>query len=229
MKIAVLGSRMVGRTIASKLHELGHEVSIGTRNVANTLANEQADNYGNPPFKVWHADKGEIQLKTFSDAAAEAEVIINCTSGMASLQALELAGEAHLADKPLIDIANPLDFSNGMPPSLNPVNTDSLAEQIQAKFPAAKVVKTLNTMNAYVMVNPSMIQGDHNVFVSGNDAEAKAVTKSILQSFGWQEHLILDLGDITTARGTEMLLPVWLRLWSALGTAEFNFHIQRKS
>ena len=227
MKIAVLGTGMVGRAIAIKLQELGHDVTIGTRNAENTLANDQPDGYGNPPFKDWHTDHQQIQLDTFSNSTANAELVVNCTSGMASIPALELAGEENLNGKTLIDIANPLDFSQGMPPSLNPVNTDSLAEQIQARFPATKVVKTLNTMNAYLMVNPSLVKGDHNVFVSGNDAAAKAETQALLESFGWKKNLIIDLGDISTARGTEMLLPIWLRLWTALGTAEFNFHIQR--
>ena len=127
----------------------------------------------------------------------------------------------------MIDIANPLDFSQGMPPSLNPANTDSLGEQIQKRFPEVKVVKTLNTMNAYLMVNPSMVKGEHNVFVCGNDSNSKERTKEILQSFGWKDNQVIDLGDISNSRGTEMLLPIWLRLWNALGTAEFNFHIQK--
>ncbi|MEM6299988.1 MAG: NADP oxidoreductase, partial [Bacteroidota bacterium] len=149
------------------------------------------------------------------------------TGGMVSIAALEMAGEEYLNGKLLIDIANPLDFSNGMPPSLNPVNTDSLGEQIQKRFPEAKVVKALNTMNARLMVEPSLVQGDHNVFICGNDEAAKNQTTEILKSFGWSESQILDLGDITNSRGTEMLLPIWLRVWSAIGTADFNFHIQR--
>ncbi len=132
-----------------------------------------------------------------------------------------------LKGKVLLDIANPLDFSNGMPPSLSPVNTDSLGEQIQRRFPNLKVVKSLNTMNTNLMVRPSLLQGDHNVFVCGNDEGAKSQVKEMLKSFGWREELIIDLGDITNSRGTEMLLPIWLRLWGALGTAEFNFYIQR--
>ncbi|MFO0399000.1 MAG: NADPH-dependent F420 reductase, partial [Sphingobacteriia bacterium] len=120
-----------------------------------------------------------------------------------------------------------LDFSQGMPPSLNPTNTDSLGEQIQRAFPDARVVKTLNTMNARIMVTPTIVKGPHNVFVCGNDAAARDSVKDLLKSFGWQADQILDLGDITAARGTEMLLPVWLRLWGTLGTADFNFHIQQ--
>jgi len=198
MRYAVFGTGIVGRTIAAKLAALGHQTVIGTRDVEATLARTQPDSMGNPPFTQWHASLPEVRLKTFAD---------------------------NLAGKVLIDIANPLDFSAGMPPTLNPVNTDSLGEQIQRAFPDAKVVKTLNTMNCEVMVDPSRVAGAHTVFVSGNDAEAKNQVTELLLSFGWPKARILDLGDITAARGTEMLLPVWLRLWGALGHADFNFHI----
>ena len=146
---------------------------------------------------------------------------------MASLTVLNLAGKDTLNGKILVDIANPLDFSKGMPPSLNPVNTDSLGEQIQNQFSDVKVVKTLNTMNALLMVDPSRIKGDHNVFICGNDEGARKKVSEILNSFGWRNSQIIDLGDITAARGTEMLLPVWLRLMNTLGTPEFNFQIQK--
>lgn len=229
MKIAVLGTGMVGRIIAVKLTQLGHSVTLGTRNVENTLANDQPDGYGNPPFKNWYAGNSEIGLAAFRDAVAEGELVFNCTAGMVSIAALESAGEEQLAGKLLIDIANPLDFSNGMPPTLTPANTDSLGEQIQARFPEVKVVKTLNTMNANLMVDPSLVNGDHNVFVCGNDEGAKAQTKQLLYAFGWKESQIIDLGDISNSRGTEMLLPIWIRLWNTLGTAEFNFLIQRNN
>jgi len=125
----------------------------------------------------------------------------------------------------MLDISNPLDFSKGMPPSLSVCNTDSLGEQIQRTYPELKVVKTLNTMNAYIMVNPAALPSDHTVFVSGNDGSAKQQVKNILKSFGWKEKNMIDLGDITTARGTEMLLPIWVRLWGALQNPMFNFNI----
>jgi len=139
---------------------------------------------------------------------------------------LRLAGEDNLNGKIIIDIANPLDFSQGMPPTLSVSNTDSLGEQIQRRFPEAKVVKTLNTMNAYLMVDPSQLAAaDHTLFVSGDDAGAKAIVTELLQSFGWTD--IIDLGDISTARGTEMLLPIWVRLFGALQKPIFNFKIVR--
>jgi predicted dinucleotide-binding enzyme len=145
---------------------------------------------------------------------------------MASLKVLAEAGTANLSGKILMDVANPLDLSRGFPPSLNPVNTDSLAEEIQRAFPEAKVVKTLNTMTNSVMVDPGRVAGgDHTVFVSGNDAGAKTAVTEILTALGHKD--VLDLGDITTARGAEMVLPLWLRVWGALGTGEFNFKIAR--
>ncbi|ALO12459.1 NADP oxidoreductase [Streptomyces venezuelae] len=225
MRYAVLGTGIVGRTIAAKLASLGHEVVIGTRDPKATLSRTEPDGYGNPPFAEWLGFHDRIRLETFADAAAFGETLVNTTAGDGSLQALETAGAANLAGKVLIDIANPLDFSQGMPPSLNPVNTDSLGEQIQRAFPETKVVKTLNTMNSQIMVQPSRVAGEHTVFVSGDDAGAKQAVTDVLISFGWPESSVIDLGDISTARGVEMLLPIWLRLWGAVGHADFNFHI----
>ena len=226
MRYAVLGTGVVGRTLAARLVSLGHEVSIGTRDLQATLARTEPDGYGNPSYAVWQDSQPAVTLATFADATAGAEAIVNATSGGASLAALTEAGEDNLAGKLLVDIANPLDFSRGMPPSLDPVNTDSLGEQIQRAFPAARVVKTLNTMNSQVMVEPSRVAGEHTVFVSGNDAQAKEQATALLVEMGWPRTSVLDLGDITSARGTEMLLPIWLRLWGALGHADYNFHIQ---
>ena len=226
MQLGILGSGIVGRTIGARLVELGHDVTIGTRDVASTLARTEPDGYGNPPFRIWQQQHPQVRLGTFADVAASGAVVINATNGAASLEALSLAGAANLDGKVLIDIANPLDFSQGMPPSLFVSNTDSLGEQIQRTFPTVKVVKTLNTMNTFLMANPQQLaQGDHTVFVSGNDAEAKAQVTDILHEFGWAD--VIDLGDITTARGTEMLVPIWLRLWGALGTGLFNVKVVR--
>ena len=226
MRFGFLGSGIVGRTIGARFVELGHDVTIGTRDVASTLARAEPDVYGNPPFNVWQQQHPQLRLGTFADATAFGAVVVNATNGAASLEALSLAGAANLDGKLLIDIANPLDFSQGMPPSLFVCNTDSLGEQIQRAFPNVKVVKTLNTMNAFVMAHPQQLaQGDHSVFVSGDDAEAKAQVTDILRAFGWAD--VIDLGDISTARGTEMLLPIWLRLWGALGTGLFNVKVVR--
>jgi 8-hydroxy-5-deazaflavin:NADPH oxidoreductase len=216
MKIAVLGTGIVGDTIGTKLIQCGHEVNMGSR----TATNEKAD--------AWvkkngiHATQG-----TFADAASYGEIVFNCTHGGASLEALKLAGIHNLKNKILIDIANALDFSKGMLPSLIVCNTDSLGEQIQRTFPDVKVVKTLNTMNCNLMVNPALVaNGDHDIFICGNDVEAKiSVTRILRDWFGWKS--IVDLGDITNARATEMLLPIWVRLYAKYQSPNFNFKIVR--
>ena len=226
MRFGVLGTGVVGKTIAARLADLDHDVMVGTRDPQETPSRTEPDQYGNPPFSAWHQEHPEVMLGTFGEAAAHGEMVVNATAGAVSLEALEQAGEENLNSKILIDISNPLDFSKGMPPTLSVSNTDSLGEQIQRRFPEAKVVKTLHTMNAYLMVDPTQLgRGDHTVFVCGNDAEAKAAVTELLQSLGWTD--IIDLGDITSARGTEMLLPIWLRLFGALQKPIFNFKIVR--
>ncbi|WP_329112252.1 NADPH-dependent F420 reductase [Streptomyces sp. NBC_01353] len=225
MRYAVLGTGIAGRTIAAKLSALGHEVVVGTRDPESTLARSTPDAMGNPPFATWH-ETHPIRLASFSEATAQADTVVNATAGAGSIQALTAAGAENLDGKVLIDVANALDFSAGMPPTLSPVNTDSLGEQIQRTFPGAKVVKTLNTMNSQIMVAPDRIAGPHTVFVCGNDTGAKKAVTELLVSIGWPESAVIDLGDITAARGTEMVLPVWLRLYGALGHTDFNFHIQ---
>jgi hypothetical protein len=226
MKIGVLGTSTVGRVIGARLEELGHDVTIGTRDVETLLARTDPDAMGNEPFAAWKQANPRIGLGTFAEAATAGDLIVNATNGAGSIDALRAAGDQNLDGKVLIDIANPLDASGGMPPSLFVSNTDSLGEQIQRAFPTAKVVKTLNTMNAFVMADPAIVAGgEHTVFVSGNDQPAKAQVTELLRSFGWRD--IVDLGDITTARGSEMYLPLWIRLWGALGTGTFNVSVVR--
>ena len=225
MKIAVLGTGMVGQAIAGRLAGLGHDVVIGTRDPQTTLARTEPDAMGSPAYATWAGEHPEVRLATFAEAAAGAELVVNATGGSAALPALRSAGADSLADKVIIDISNPLDFSQGFPPTLFVKDTDSLGEQIQREFPKARVVKTLNTLTAALMVHPAELGAESTVFVSGDDAEAKAAVTELLASFGHTD--IIDLGDISTARGTEMLLPVWLRLMGALGTGMFNFKIVR--
>jgi predicted dinucleotide-binding enzyme len=216
MKIAVLGTGTVGDTIGSRLIELGHEVKMGSR----TADNEKAKG-----FVLKNGQKAGAG--TFADAAAFGEIIFNCTAGVASVEALKMAAE-HLNGKIVIDVANPLDFSKGMPPCLVPElsNTHSLGEEIQKNFPAAKVVKTLNTMWCGIMVNPAMIGGgDHTNFICGNDDKAKEQVKSLLKEFGWKDENLLDLGGIACSRGTEAVLPVWLRIWNATKNGAFNIKV----
>jgi predicted dinucleotide-binding enzyme len=176
----------------------------------------------------WVQSAGDLASEgTFADAAEFGELVINATAGGASLEALQAAGAENLAGKVLVDVANPLDFGGGMPPTLSVCNDDSLGERIQAAFPDAKVVKALNTVNAGVMVEPDALRDSTNVFVCGNDAGAKAQVIELLETFGWLSGDIIDLGDIGAARGAEMYLPLWLRLMGALGTPQFNIRVVR--
>lgn len=216
MNIAVLGTGMVGDTIGTRLVELGHEVKMGSRTADNEKAKAFVDKH-----------QGKASAGTFADAAAFGDIILNCTAGAGSIEALKMAGDA-INGKIIVDIANPLDFSKGMPPSLIPglSNTHSLGEEIQKTFPSTRVVKTLNTMWCGLMVNPVMLsKGDHTNFICGNDAEAKQKVKELLNEFGWKNENILDLGDISSARGTEAVLPVWLRIWNATQNGAFNIKV----
>jgi 8-hydroxy-5-deazaflavin:NADPH oxidoreductase len=211
MRIAVLGTGMVGQALGTKLVSLGHEVMMGSR----TADNEKAVS--------WAREAGEGAAEgAFTDAAAFGELVVNCTAGTASLEALHAAGEQNLSGKVLVDVANPLDFSRGMPPTLAICNDDSLGERIQATFPAARVVKALNTVNCRVMVDPARVPGDHVAFVNGDDDEAKREVTELLESFGWPRQRVVDLGGIRAARGAEMYLPLWLTLYGRLETGDFN-------
>jgi len=214
MRIGILGTGTVGQTIGTRLVQLGHDVKLGSRSAANEKAAKWVGGAGD------HATQG-----TFADAAVFGEMVFNCTGGMVSIDVLNQAGAENLKGKPLVDVSNPLDFSRGFPPTLSVCNTDSVAEQIQRTFPDARVVKALNTMTAALMVNPAAVPGSHDLFLCGNDADAKARVTELLRSFGWPG--VLDLGDLTAARGMEMILPIWLRLMGTLKTPMFNFHIAR--
>jgi len=218
MKIGMLGTGMVGNTLGTALIAKGHEVKMGSRDAINEKAAEWTNANGN------NASQG-----TFEDAALFGDIIFNCTKGQHSLEALKLAGEQNLAGKILVDVANPLDFSKGMPPTLTLVNDTSLGETIQTAFPETKVIKTLNTLNCTLMIDANKLaNGEHNLFICGNDANAKHTVKEFLHdNFNWKIESIIDLGDITNSRGSEQLLPIWIRLWGALGTPDFNFKIVR--
>ncbi len=213
MNIGIFGSGMVGQALAQALAQRGHAVMVGTRD-PHKLADFVAANPG-------------VQANTVAATAAHGELLFNATKGDVSLAVLQTAGADHLRGKILVDIANPLDFSQGMPPTLFVTNTDSLAEQIQRAFPETQVVKALNTLTAALMVNPSALaEGDHTLFICGNSAEAKARLSALLTEwFGWRD--ILDIGDLTGARATEALLPLWVRLYMQFGTANIQFKVVR--
>jgi hypothetical protein len=211
MKIGVLGTGAAGQTVAAKLVAMGHDVMMGARAADNEKV-------------VGFATRTGGRAGTFADAAAHGEMVLNCTRGDTSLATLSGLAVA-LDGKVLIDVANPLDFSQGFPPHLTVSNTDSLAEQIQRALPGTFVVKSLNTVNAALMIEPSRVPGHHTVFVSGNDQHAKGKVMDLLRSLGWQS--IIDLGDITSARAAEQLLPLWVRLYAAFGTGDFNIAVMK--
>jgi len=212
MRIGVLGSGMVAQGLSARLAELGHDVVIGTRDAEK--------------LRGWQSSNQRVKIGSFAETATHGEMVVNATNGAASIIALTMAGEENLAGKILVDVSNPLDFSNGFPPSLTIFGTDSLAEQIQRAFPAMRVVKTLNTVTARVMTHPlEVASGDHHIFVSSNDADAKLQVTELLRSFGWIH--IFDLGDLSTARGTEAYLLLWVRLYGAMNTGMLNVKIMK--
>ena len=223
MQIGILGTGMVGRALAEGFVRTGHDVSMGTRDVHETMVRTLD---GAPAsFAEWLAENPSVALADFASVAGAADVVVNATNGSGTLAALTEAGAVNLAGKVLLDVSNPLDFSNGFPPTLTVKDTDSLGEQVQRAFPEARVVKSLNTLNATLMTQPGLLPEPTSVFLSGDDPEAKAIVAGLLGEFGWTD--ILDLGDITTARGPEMWLPLWLRAMGAVGGPMFNLRIVR--
>jgi predicted dinucleotide-binding enzyme len=220
MKIGILGTGMVGTTLGAKMVELGHDVCLGAREATHEGANAWA--------KEQTASKasGSARAGSFADAAAHGELVFLATKGEHTENALALANAGTtLAGKVVIDVTNPLDFSKGMPPSLTIANDDSLGERLQRAYPKARIVKALNTMWCGLMVNPRMLPDSHHTFVSGDDADAKAKVGELLRAMGWRDEEIVDLGGISTARGTEMYLPLWVRIYGAKGTGAFNLKL----
>jgi predicted dinucleotide-binding enzyme len=221
----MLGSGTVAQTLSAKLAALGHDVMLGTRDVAALMSRTELGFGQREPFAVWSQKHPQIKAGTFAEAAAHGELLINATAGNGSLEALARAGEANLNGKVLLDVSNPLDFSQGFPPFLSVVNQDSLGEQLQRAFPQVRVVKSLNIVAAAVMVEPrSLADGDHHMFMCGDDAEAKAAIRDLLtEGFGWRH--VVDLGGITAARNMEMYVPLWLNLMGVLGTPMFSIKL----
>jgi len=213
MQIAVIGTGVVGRTLAQAFQQAGHDVAVGTRDPDETSQREEWVGLGVP-------------LQPFATVAGQADLVVNATSGGASLAALGEVGSDHLAGKVVLDVSNPLDFSQGFPPTLSVKDTDSLAEQLQRAFPEAKVVKALNTVTASVMVDPASLgEGDTSIFVAGDDAEARQVVAGLLRELGWID--IIEFDGLSNARGLEMWLPLWVRLMGPLGTPVFNLKLVR--
>jgi predicted dinucleotide-binding enzyme len=209
MRIAVIGTGAAGRALAAGFRRIGHDVVVGTRDPEGTAQREE-----------WVGS--ELPLVPFADAATGADLVVNATGGQVSLDAL---AQVDLDGKVLVDVSNPLDFSAGFPPTLTVKDTDSLAEQIQRAHPEAKVVKALNTVNGALMVDPGRLAEPTTIFVAGDDPEARAAVRDLLIELGWVD--IVEFPALEAARGLEMWLPLWVRLMSTLGTAEFNLRLVR--
>ncbi|MCL6417368.1 NAD(P)-binding domain-containing protein [Aestuariirhabdus sp. Z084] len=228
MKVAVLGTGMVGRSLSEKLIKLGHEVSLGTRDVKTSLAVSDIDSLGNSPLKQWLSELPSINLNFFSAAAKNAEVIFLAAHGCVAKDILDSVSEENIAGKTIIDVSNSLIFGEqGELPRLEIGNTESVGETLQKLFPTAHIVKALNNIQHSLMVNPGSIPGNHNVFISGNNENAKNETKRLLNEFGWKENQIVDLGNIVYARAMEMNVILWWRIYELLGTGDFNFEIRQ--
>jgi len=214
MKIGILGTGMVGETLGTRFVQMGHQVKMGSR----TANNENA--------AKWAAKNGTAaSAGTFAQAAEFGEMVFLCLKGDVQMDVIRSVGERPFGSKPVVDVSNPLDFSHGMPPSLSICNTNSLGEEVQKALPAAKVIKTLNIVNCEIMIEPNKAGQQPTMFICGNDSAAKASVTSLLKDLGWAD--IIDLGDITKARATEMLLPIWLSLMQTLGHVHFGFKIVR--
>lgn len=207
MRVAVIGTGSAGQALADGFRRIGHDVVTGTRD---------------PEATAGRADWNGGALAAYADAADGADLVVNATGGLVSLEAL---AQVDLAGKVLLDVANPLDFSNGFPPTLSVKDTDSLAEQIQRAHPEARVVKSLNTVNGAVMVDPGRLPEPTTIFVAGDDAEARALVRGVLVELGWND--IVEFETLDASRGLEMWLPLWVRLMGALGTADFNLKLVR--
>jgi 8-hydroxy-5-deazaflavin:NADPH oxidoreductase len=224
MKISVVGTGQVGRALAGAFAARGHEVAVGTRDPDATLARTEPDAQGTPPYARWQEEHPDVRLVALADAGAHAELLVNATSGAASAEALATAGVGERDGLVVLDVANPLVFTEDGA-ALSVANTDSLAETLQRAFPAARVVKSLNTVNSAVMVDPGRVPGDHVMFVAGDDAAAKQTVVALLGELGWGPGRVLDLGGLRAARGMETWVLMWLSLAQAVGTYDLNITV----
>jgi predicted dinucleotide-binding enzyme len=226
MQVGILGTGIVGRALAEGFAGAGYDVMIGTRDVEALMSRTEPDAMGTPPFAAWRDEHRDMALGTFAEAGEHGEILVNSTLGAGSIDALRAAGADGTQGRTVIDTSNPLDFSRGFPPSLFVGNTDSLAEQIQRAFPVVHLVKAWNTMTAALMTNPTQLEGgDHTIPICGNDDDAKGEVTTLLERFGWRD--VLDLGDLSNARGMEAYVMFWLGMLSALGTPVVNVKVVR--
>jgi predicted dinucleotide-binding enzyme len=223
MKVGILGTGTVGRSLAAGFAANGHGVMIGTRDVGALMARTEPDGMGAPPFAAWHADHGDVQVGSFAETGAHGELLVNATLGAVSIDVLQAAGAGDVDARIVIDASNPLDFSSGSAGLFVGID-DSLAERIQRAFPAARVVKAWNTMTAALMTDPSRVAGgDHSIPICGDDVDARREVAALLGDFGWRD--VVDLGDLTGARAMETYVLLWIRLYTSVGTPMVNIKV----
>jgi predicted dinucleotide-binding enzyme len=194
MKIGIIGSGGVARTLANAYLQKGYEVKLGTRS----------------PEKLadWLAEAGEkASVGSFAEAAAFGDVVFLSVLGEAAIEALGLAGAENLRGKTLIDLTNPLDFSGGVPPKFAASVGNSLGEQIQRAVPDARVVKAFNAIGAHIMIDPIFGDDAATMFIAGNDAEAKQEATRLIKEFGWE---VEDLGGIEQSFFLEAFASLWI-------------------
>ncbi|TSD40439.1 oxidoreductase [Rhodococcus sp. KBS0724] len=199
MKIAVLGTGKVGSALGEKLASAGHHVIYGSR-----------------------TPSGATETVSHRDAVESADVVVTAIPGTDVITTLETIG-ADILDNKVV-----LDPSAAFTPQMTMAYPgDSVAQQVQARFPRARVVKTLNTMNFTIMVDPMKSLVQATVFVSGDDSDGKNLVRGLLKDLGWPEGSILDLGGVETALATEHAAPLFFATLMALQTPKFNFTVSQ--
>jgi 8-hydroxy-5-deazaflavin:NADPH oxidoreductase len=216
VRIGIIGSGNVGRTIADGALAAGHEVRLGARSPDK------------PELREWVDGAGDnASLTGIQEAAEFGELLVNTTDGDGSLDALRTAGAENLAGKTLLDVANAGSFDDRHNFILTYANDDSLAEEIQRAFPDLRVVKALSTMSRVLMTDPDALASPTTALICGDDETAKAEVLGLLGDFGWKQENVIDLGDLTAARAMEMFVALWVRLNSTLDRELFGVTIVR--
>ncbi len=214
MKIGILGTGDVGQALGSGFVSLGHEVKMGSRDTGNEKA------------RAWVAKTGQrASAATFAEAAAFADLAVLATLWSGTENALRLAGARNLAGKVVIDATNPLLFTPNAPPSLALGHTDSGGEQVQRWLPESRVVKCFNIVGHAHMVHPDLPGGPPDMFLCGNDADARKTVTAICQEFGWA---VIDIGGIEGARLLEPICILWVLYGIRTNSWNHAFKLLRK-
>lgn len=202
MRIAIVGSGLLGRSLGEAWAAAGHDVVLGSRTPTPT----------SPPA---------LPIRSVADAATDAKVVVNTVPGSHAVAALTAQPAGWLDGKILLDVCNPDD---GDAP-IEHAGGASIAEQLQESFPGARVAKALNTFSRLIMVDPDRLHEPTTVFVSGDDSIAKQSVRALIEDLGWAPEQLLDLGPLRTARATEGMIAMYYAVRDALGTREFNYRV----